>query len=156
MKLKLATPTESYSMLRLESAEGQWEMGIYPTLYGTRVACGRIGSQLYLKGGYCCGTDSLLLMEVTVAIASILSTYPESATTHEVESYLPQWNLRPINLDDGLANLRRAMLGRSHLITQIDDPDQTFLNRLTEVCTHLQEERYKLVESKLQQILYSP
>jgi hypothetical protein len=143
MKLKLATPTESYPMLRLESTEGQWEMGIYPTLYGTRVACGRIDSRLYLKGGYCCGTDSLLLMEVTGAIASILSTYPDSATTHEVESYLPQWNLRPINLDDGLANLRLAMLGRSQ-------------NRLTEVCTHLQEERYKLVESKLQQLLYSP
>lgn len=55
MDLNVAEPNVNYSMLRLQSENGIWEMGIYPTMYGTRVSCGRIGSDFYIKGGYCCG-----------------------------------------------------------------------------------------------------
>jgi hypothetical protein len=115
MDLYLSTPDINYPILRLESQNKIWEMGIYPTMYGTRVSCGKIGSHTYLKGGYCCGISPTLLMEVAIAVSIILSSFPESATMNEVDSVLPGWNLRPINRDDGINELRQCVLDRVSL-----------------------------------------
>jgi hypothetical protein len=144
MDLYLAEPNLDYSILRLESQKSNWEMGIYPTLYGTRVSCGRIGSQLYLKGGYCCGTSPTLLMEATLCISTILSSFPELATMHDVESVLPDWNLRPINLDDGIDKLRTVFQERLAL-SETSKPmidSENILNALEDVCKNL--DKYRL------------
>jgi hypothetical protein len=140
MQLTLAPKSIGYPMLRLESAAKRWEMGVYPTIYGTRVSCGIVGSSYYVKGGYCCGTSGSLLMEVTVAIAAILSTFPESATHRDVEDFLPSWNLRPIDRDDGLAKLRAAVLMRSPIET-VFDPNKEILKQLTWIFENIEVAR---------------
>jgi hypothetical protein len=144
MKLHFAEKTINYPMLRLASENNLWEMGIYPTIYGTRVSCNRLGSQPYLKGGYCCGTIGSLIMEVTLAIAVILISLSEEATNGEVESLLPDWNLCPISQDDGLEKLRRTVQSRLDLglpVSPVDDPQKMFLRTLDGIANNVNTHR---------------
>lgn len=138
MQLKLAEKTLNYPMLRLISENDVWEMGLYPVIYGVRVSCNRIGSGTYLKGGYCCGRSPLLVMEVCLAIALILSTFDESAEEWKVDLVLPQWNLRPINRDDGLANLRRVVRRFSHVKIPPIQEHEKFLDELEAIANNLE------------------
>jgi hypothetical protein len=140
MKLHFAEKTINYPMLRLASENNLWEMGIYPTIYGTRVSCNRIGSQVYLKAGYCCGTIGSLIMEVTLAIAVILISFSEEATNGDLEFALSDWKLRPINQDDGLEKLRRAVQSRLDLelpVYPIEDSQKVFSQTLQDIVNNV-------------------
>jgi hypothetical protein len=149
MKLHHTEPNSAYSILRIASENNIWEMGIYPTLYGNRVSCGKVGSNTYLKGGYCCGMDGLLLMEVTLNVALILGSFPESATMTEVNAALPNWILRPINLDDGKIKLRQAVQARITLNLPTEEIEGDFGEALTNICEDLQTYHWQIIRKQL-------
>jgi hypothetical protein len=126
MQLNLAEPTERYPILRLVSKENQWEMGIhrYPALEseGLRVSCGRIGSSIYLKGGYVCGVDGYLLKETTLALIGIVSSWPESMTNEEADRSLPTPTDIPKDPYRVLSRLQRDSTKHVDILSSIQDP----------------------------------
>lgn len=155
MQLRQADINTSYSMLRLVSENSVWEVGIYPTLYGARVSCGRIGQYTYLKGGYCCGAQGYLLMVVFMSVAFILQSFPESATMKEVDNALSDWELRPIDRDDGLNKLFAAVKARIDL----DLPVTPFggaglLDALTDVCDNIEQRRQEAIRYQAEELGY--
>jgi hypothetical protein len=93
---KEADLTVNYPLMHWVSEGGQWEMGIYPVLYGWRVAMGRVKEGSYLRGGYCIGKDMVKANLLILMLMAIFKQQPEELTERDALRFLPEWELRPI------------------------------------------------------------
>jgi len=100
MELQYTAPTINYPIVRLISPNEVWEMGIYLVLYGYRVGFGRVGSQIYLKGGYCAGSQLNNAIIILALLVDIFKPLDEQVTHEFAEKLLPDWKARPIPQSD--------------------------------------------------------
>lgn len=99
MKFPHKTPPDiNFDVLRLESENHVWEIGVRRVLYGYRVCMNRIDADCYLID-YCCGSDSALLLQTLAMVAKILEDIPEDATDKYISSISPYNQVKPVNKD---------------------------------------------------------
>ena len=96
-----------FSLVRLVSSGGTWEVGYYPATFG-RVDCG--GFDL----NYCAGSDPALRLEILLCVLLILEPVDEAKLTHElIRKTFPGWTHRPIDKDPHCLPRLRELAGLS-------------------------------------------
>jgi hypothetical protein len=145
MKLKLAENTPSYPILRLVSDGGKWEMGIAPAYCGVIVGCTHhLDADTHFYNFFHCQSNGLRLMEATAAVAAILSTLPEDASSENVLEVFSLCKNHPLACEEErLIALRVAVSELRSPIVPIDDPDDKFLAKLKEICDNVELARQK-------------
>lgn len=80
------------------SDTGKWELGLVPMLFGVRVRAGLNGAD-WCEIDYCAGADQAFQLELLITVLTILESFPESTTPHELHERMPGFQRKPINLD---------------------------------------------------------
>lgn len=117
MEFHQAEPTENLSMLRLVSAGGRWELGLWPVLFGVRVRAGVVG-EMTCAVDYCAGANVPDMLTLLHVVRRILEGFGEDVPAYVVERALPVQDLKPVFRDPvcwpalrRLANLSEAEPG---------------------------------------------
>lgn len=113
MNFVYAEPNEKYPIVRVQSAT--WEVGLYPVLFGVRVAANPLGAGGYALD-YCAGADPLMQVELFTLLVQILSRYPDTLRYDEAHRLFPRWTRRPmVNDPECLAALRALAVSEEPL-----------------------------------------
>lgn len=98
MKFIRSENDENFTVLKLVSEGGQWELGCCRVLFGVRIKLGRAGSG-FCALDYCAGDNPLFQLELLNAVRIILLKVPEDADYPTVEMMFPGFSIKPIDLD---------------------------------------------------------
>lgn len=97
MKFSSADPTDDL-VVRLVSETGRWQVGVYPVLFGFRVRAGLTGTCWYALD-YCAADNEIFLMQLLIAVVTILESYPEDVTEQQISADFPRYQIKPIDRD---------------------------------------------------------
>ena len=99
MRFRRVPPDDNFSMLRLVSEGGKWEVDLYPVLFGVRIRCGQVGACAVVLD-YCAGADINLRVEILLLVLQVLEAMDEASTTEgDIDRAFPKWTRRPIDRD---------------------------------------------------------
>jgi hypothetical protein len=98
MKFKAVEPDENFSLLRLVSEGGKWELGLRPMLFGVRVSLGRVWA-VGLVVDYCAGAKVADQFGVLAVVLDILEHFPEEASERDALGFFPEQRIRPMYND---------------------------------------------------------
>lgn len=119
MKFKNAETTINFDVLRLTSKT--WEMGVRRMIYGFRVSANKLGDNCYTVD-YCAASNTSFLWELFQVVLDILEALPDDMEPSVVESLLPTYQIKPINLDpcwQQLKDLRTVLVNESEKLRQL-------------------------------------
>ncbi len=105
MKFHQIAPDENYSVLKLTSENGVWELGLTQMIFGVRVRAGVRGDG-WCPVDYCGGADRCFVAALLSVITGILETFPEEVTPSEIQKLLPTYERKPISDDPCWEKLR--------------------------------------------------
>lgn len=111
MKFTVAPTTEDFLIHRLTSENNVWEVGIYPVLFGIRVAANPVGEIAYTIN-YCCGNNPEFSLVLLATVVGILESLPESISEREVSRLFPTYKVRPIDKDECWIKLQEMLTSR--------------------------------------------
>lgn len=111
-----------YNLAHLISTEGQWEIGLWSTLFGARVRMGRVGNQ-GCELDYCAGDDYDFQQELLRTVILALLPVPETISFRELHAIFPHCRVKPVCLDPCWDVLRRlAADALSNAVLPADEP----------------------------------
>ena len=89
---------EAVDVIRHLSTNSLWEFGIRRVLYGYRVCLIKVGGSSY-SFDYCASSKELFLPMLFITLKIYLEKISEDVREVELESRMPQWEIRPIIYD---------------------------------------------------------
>lgn len=98
MIFRTVAPDENFDLLKLESAEGRWHLGLRRMLFGVRV-CGNPAGEMFYTFDYCAGPVAQDIAQLLAVMRRIMWALPESAQDADVARILPGYDVRPVLRD---------------------------------------------------------
>lgn len=98
MTFKKAPLCENFPISHWVSTGGQWEIGLYPMIFGVRVRCGRVGAG-YVALDLCAGADPKFQLELLRCVMIVLIPVSEDILEAAMQAIFPRCDRKPINTD---------------------------------------------------------
>lgn len=91
-------PTESLPVLRMQSEQGIWELGMRQMMFGVRVSLMRTQDFWYTLD-YCAADDEAFLLQLYVVISLALESFSEDVDPNVISRQFPRFQFKPIKYD---------------------------------------------------------